>query len=48
MRLGVILQEYHFLPIDQRRLFLDECCLYWLELLTIQVSSYGLTPSQNS
>ncbi|CAH1988704.1 unnamed protein product [Acanthoscelides obtectus] len=43
MRLGVILQEYHFLPIDQRRLFLDECCLYSLELLTIQVSSDGLT-----
>ncbi|CAH1962523.1 unnamed protein product [Acanthoscelides obtectus] len=46
MRLGVILQEYHFLPIDQRRLFLDECCLYLLRLLKIQVSSYGLTPFQ--
>ncbi|CAH1997409.1 unnamed protein product, partial [Acanthoscelides obtectus] len=32
----------HFLPIDQRRLFLDECCLYSLKLLTIQVSSDGL------
>ncbi|CAH2005061.1 unnamed protein product [Acanthoscelides obtectus] len=39
-------QEYHFLPIDQRRLFLDECCLYSLKLLTIQVSSDGLTPFQ--
>ncbi|CAH1971918.1 unnamed protein product, partial [Acanthoscelides obtectus] len=33
----------HFLPIDQRRLFLDECCLYSLKLLTIQVSSDGST-----
>ncbi|CAH2006289.1 unnamed protein product [Acanthoscelides obtectus] len=41
MRHGVILQEYHFLPIDQRRLFQDECCLYSLKLLTIQVSSDG-------
>ncbi|CAH1964513.1 unnamed protein product [Acanthoscelides obtectus] len=46
MELGVILQEYHFLPIDQRRLLLDECCLYSLQLLTIQVSSDGLTPFQ--
>ncbi|CAH2010822.1 unnamed protein product [Acanthoscelides obtectus] len=30
MRLGVILQGYHFLPIDQRRLFLDESYLYSL------------------
>ncbi|CAH1990675.1 unnamed protein product, partial [Acanthoscelides obtectus] len=37
---------YHLLPIDQRRLFLDECCLYSLKLLTIQVSSDGLTPFQ--
>ncbi|CAH2013785.1 unnamed protein product, partial [Acanthoscelides obtectus] len=36
---------YHFLPIDQRRLFL-ECCLYSLKLFTIQVSSDGLTPFQ--
>ncbi|CAH1991510.1 unnamed protein product, partial [Acanthoscelides obtectus] len=35
-----------FLPIDQRRLLLDECCLYSLKLLTIQVSSEGLTPFQ--
>ncbi|CAH1995396.1 unnamed protein product, partial [Acanthoscelides obtectus] len=33
----------HFLPIDQRRLFLNECCLYSLKLLTIQISSDGLT-----
>ncbi|CAH1988035.1 unnamed protein product [Acanthoscelides obtectus] len=46
MRLGVILREYHFLPIDQRRLFLEERCLYSLKLLTIQVSSDGLTPFQ--
>ncbi|CAH1958979.1 unnamed protein product [Acanthoscelides obtectus] len=46
MRLSVILQEYYFLPIDQRRLFLDDCCLYLLKLLTIQVSSGGLTPFQ--
>ncbi|CAH2004658.1 unnamed protein product, partial [Acanthoscelides obtectus] len=31
---------------DQRSLFLDECCLYSLKLLTIQVSSDGLTPFQ--
>ncbi|CAH2010779.1 unnamed protein product [Acanthoscelides obtectus] len=43
MRLGVILQEYRFLSIDQRRLFLDECCLYSLRLLTIQGSSDDLT-----
>ncbi|CAH1959482.1 unnamed protein product, partial [Acanthoscelides obtectus] len=36
----------HLLPIDQRRLFLDVCCLYSLKLLTIQVSSDGLTPFQ--
>ncbi|CAH2006718.1 unnamed protein product, partial [Acanthoscelides obtectus] len=36
----------HFLLIDQRRLFLDECCLYSLKLFTIQVSSDGLTPFQ--
>ncbi|CAH1958732.1 unnamed protein product [Acanthoscelides obtectus] len=46
MRLDVILQEYHFLPIDQRMLFLDACCLYSLKLLTIQVISDGLTPFQ--
>ncbi|CAH2016414.1 unnamed protein product, partial [Acanthoscelides obtectus] len=34
------------LPIDQRRLFLDECCLYSLKLPTIQVSSDSLTPFQ--
>ncbi|CAH2004953.1 unnamed protein product, partial [Acanthoscelides obtectus] len=34
-------QEYQFLWIDQRRLLLDECCLYSLKLLTIQVSSDG-------
>ncbi|CAH1970204.1 unnamed protein product [Acanthoscelides obtectus] len=33
-------------PIYQRRLFLDECCLYSLKLLTIQVSNDGLTPFQ--
>ncbi|CAH2011610.1 unnamed protein product [Acanthoscelides obtectus] len=32
--------------IDQRRMFLDECCLYSLKLLTIQVSSDVLTPLQ--
>ncbi|CAH1992540.1 unnamed protein product, partial [Acanthoscelides obtectus] len=36
----------HFLLIDQGRLSLDECCLYSLKLLTIQVSSDGLTPFQ--
>ncbi|CAH1990472.1 unnamed protein product [Acanthoscelides obtectus] len=46
MRLGIILQEYHFLSIDQTRLFLDECCLSSLKLLTVQVSSDGLTPFQ--
>ncbi|CAH1984111.1 unnamed protein product [Acanthoscelides obtectus] len=40
------MQAYHFLPIDQRRLILDECCLYSLKLLTIQVSSDGLTSFQ--
>ncbi|CAH1980744.1 unnamed protein product, partial [Acanthoscelides obtectus] len=38
-----ILQEYHFLPIDQRKLFLDECCLYSLKLLITQVCSDSLT-----
>ncbi|CAH1954861.1 unnamed protein product [Acanthoscelides obtectus] len=46
MRLGVIVQEYRFLTIDQRRLFLDECYLYSLKMLTIQVISDGLNPFQ--
>ncbi|CAH1983634.1 unnamed protein product [Acanthoscelides obtectus] len=44
VRLDVILQEYHFLPADQRKLSLDECCLHSLK--TRQVCSAGLTSFQ--